>query len=568
MAGFVAAAIVGSAVIGGITSSSAARSQSRAAEEAARTQSEAAVRVAEIETQAAREAGELQAQAFRNAAAAQEAGIIAASGIEAGGLTRAPGPITEAELGQFNQAVAQGRYDEAARLAASANIAPETVAAYLNQNAANLNLPGPVTAAQVSDLMSQARVTAGGIREGGEILARAAEQAAAQVAAAELAAAQRQADAARQQYNELARAFQETGSQQSAAALEAARVQLEASQAQARQARETYAEQTRLLGPFREAGVNALGRIQAGLALGGEFAQPFTTERFQQDPGYAFRLSEGQKALERQAAARGGLISGSALRAATRFGQEMGAQEFQSAFNRYYAERAAQLDPLFTLYAGGLGASGDLSGAAGTMGANVANFLGAGGQAQAAGVLGSANALAAARMGGQQARLTGELSAADVLAGGGTAAAQARAQGILGAGAARSSSYLEELQARAQAQRDLAAVRASAFTGPAQFAAQGILGAGRATAGGLQQSAAATSQGLLQAGQARAAGQLGIGNALTSALGSGLGYYQQQQLLNRLYPTGGVGAPAINPTISPTINTTPYYGPPRLPAYA
>jgi hypothetical protein len=340
--------------------------------------------------------------------------------------------------------------------------------------------------------------------------------------------------------------------------LEAARVQLEASQAQARQARETYTEQTRLLGPFREAGVNALGRIQTGLAPGGEFAQPFTAERFQQDPGYAFRLSEGQKALERQAAARGGLMSGSALKAATRFGQEMGAQEFQSAFNRYYAERAAQLDPLFTLYAGGLGASGDLSGAAGTMGANIANFLGAGGQAQAAGVLGSANALAAARMGGQQARLTGELSAADVLAGGGTAAAQARAQGILGAGAARSSSYLEDLQARAQAQRDLASTRASAFTGPAQFAAQGILGAGRATAGGLQQSAAATSQGLLQAGQASAAGRLGIGNALTSALGSGLGYYQQQQLLNRLYPTGGGGAPAINTTNALRGNFSPF----------
>jgi hypothetical protein len=469
MAGFVAAAIVGGAVIGGISSSSAARSQSAAATEAARTQSDAAVRVAEIETGAAERAAAVQAQAFRDAAAAQEAGITAAGGIERGALDRAPGPITQAELGQFNQAVAQGRYDEAARLAASANVAPETVAAYLNQNAANLNLPGPVSAAQVSDLMGQARITAGGIRGAGEIQARAAEQAA---------------------------------RQQAEAQLRAARLQTE-------QAERAFELQQGFLSPFRDAGVNALARIQAGLTPGGEFAQPFTAEQFQADPGYAFRLSEGQKALERQSAARGGLMSGSALKAATRFGQEMGSQEFQNAFNRYYAEREAQLNPLFSLYGGGLAASGNLSGAAGTMGANVANYLGAGE----------------------------------------TGAAQSRAQGILGAGAARSSSYLEDLQARAQAQRDLASTRASAFTGPAQFAAQGILGAGRATAGGLQQSAAATSQGLLQAGQARAAGQLGIGNALTGALGSGLGYYQQQQLLNRLYPTGGAGAPAVNPTI-------------------
>jgi hypothetical protein len=45
-------------------------------------------------------------------------------------------------------------------------------------------------------------------------------------------------------------------------------------------------------------------------------------------------LSEGQKALDRSAAARGGLISGGALRAAQRYGQEMGSQEFGNAFNR------------------------------------------------------------------------------------------------------------------------------------------------------------------------------------------------------------------------------------------
>lgn len=549
MAGWVAGAIVGGALIGGVTSSSAARAQARAAESAAETQSDAAIRVAEIETQAAREAADIQAEAFRQAAAAQEAGISTAAGIEAG-LGRVPGPITQAELGQFNQAVASGDYATAARLAASANVPPETVAAYLNQNAANLNLPGPVSTAQVSDLMSTARIGGGGISGGREIEARAAEQAASAVSQSQLQAAQQQAAEARRVAEELAAVYRQTGDQQSAAALEAARIQAQAAQEQVRRAEQTFAQQQQLLGPFQQAGVNALSRIQAGLAPGGEFAQPFTADRFQADPGYAFRLSEGQKALERQSAARGGLMSGAALKAATRFGQEMGSQEFQNAFNRYYAERAAVLNPLMDIYGTGYGAAGQLSGAAGTMGSNIANYLGTGARAQAAGVLDSANALADAARMGQQTLGLGSLSAAELEAMGLTSGAQARAQGILGAGAARTTGYLDELQARAQAQRDIATTRASGYTGPAQFQAQGILGAGRATAGGQQQSAAALSQGLLQSGQARAAGQLGIGNALTSAIGTGVNLYQQQQLLNRLYPVGGtIGAPAINPTM-------------------
>ena len=67
-------------------------------------------------------------------------------------------------------------------------------------------------------------------------------------------------------------------------------------------------------------------------------AQPeafkFRAEDLQVDPGYGFRLSEGLKALERSAAARGGLLSGGTGKALTRYGQEMASQEFGNAFNR------------------------------------------------------------------------------------------------------------------------------------------------------------------------------------------------------------------------------------------
>lgn len=82
--------------------------------------------------------------------------------------------------------------------------------------------------------------------------------------------------------------------------------------------------------PFLQTGTEAFNRL-AALQRGG----PGAAQQFlQMDPGYQFRLSEGMKALDRQAAARGGLISGGALKAAQRYGQDLGSQEFGAAYNR------------------------------------------------------------------------------------------------------------------------------------------------------------------------------------------------------------------------------------------
>ena len=85
-----------------------------------------------------------------------------------------------------------------------------------------------------------------------------------------------------------------------------------------------FAEQNRLQEPFRQGGMAAQNRLLTyfGLPGGvegadfGRYTKDFSAADFQADPGYAFRLAEGQKALDRQAAARGGLISGGALKAA------------------------------------------------------------------------------------------------------------------------------------------------------------------------------------------------------------------------------------------------------------
>ena len=122
--------------------------------------------------------------------------------------------------------------------------------------------------------------------------------------------------------------------------------------------------------PFREAGVNALGKLQ-GMAD----YKPFSMNTFTQDPGYAFRLQQGQKALDASAAARGGLISGNALRAAQGYGQEMGSQEYQNAFNRYQTERNARLNPLQSLAGVGQTSANTLGQAGQNYATNVGNAL-------------------------------------------------------------------------------------------------------------------------------------------------------------------------------------------------
>ena len=136
----------------------------------------------------------------------------------------------------------------------------------------------------------------------------------------------------------------------------------------------------------------------------GKYARDFSMKDYEADPGYAFRQSEGMKALERSAAARGGLLSGGTMKGIQRFGQDLASQEYQNAFNRYQINRANQLNPLQSLMGAGQSSANVLTGAAGQMGQNEASNLMNAGAARASGYVGSANALSSALSGvGQMA---------------------------------------------------------------------------------------------------------------------------------------------------------------------
>jgi len=157
--------------------------------------------------------------------------------------------------------------------------------------------------------------------------------------------------------------------------------------------------------PYRTAGEKAVNQLsemtQPGGAATKEFAYgPFA---YQADPGYAFRLKEGMNAMNATAAARGGLISGNALKAGQIYGQEMGSQEYGNAFNRYLsnysnAQNTFQLNrnnllgPLQFLSSQGQASAANQAANVGNMAASNAALSTGAANAQAAGQIGSANA--------------------------------------------------------------------------------------------------------------------------------------------------------------------------------
>lgn len=155
--------------------------------------------------------------------------------------------------------------------------------------------------------------------------------------------------------------------------------------------RQMYEESVARQKPFYDVGVNALPElVQASRYT------PFTMDQFKADPGYAFRLSEGQKALERSAAARGGLLSGGTGKALQRFGQDYGSQEYTNAFNRYQAEREARLRPLQSLTGMGQTTAQQVSNAGQNMAGNVGNAYMAQGVNQGNALLAGSQARASA----------------------------------------------------------------------------------------------------------------------------------------------------------------------------
>ena len=101
-----------------------------------------------------------------------------------------------------------------------------------------------------------------------------------------------------------------------------------------------YQQDQTLLAPYQQVGAQAAGTLATDLGSGGSLTTPFTASMMDAyDPGYQFRLQQGQQALERSAAARGTQLSGGTLKDLASYEQGLASSEYQNAFSRYMAQQ-------------------------------------------------------------------------------------------------------------------------------------------------------------------------------------------------------------------------------------
>lgn len=164
--------------------------------------------------------------------------------------------------------------------------------------------------------------------------------------------------------------------------------------------REQFNKTLELQQPMIDAGNTSRNRLMqllglsAGGADNGSAMRDFSMADFQSDPGYEFRMNEGQKGLERSAAARGGLMSGGAMKDMARFSQGQASQEYQAAFDRFQTNRSSKLNPLLSLSGSGQVAAGTAGAAGQNFASGASSALGQYGATTSGNAIGSANARA------------------------------------------------------------------------------------------------------------------------------------------------------------------------------
>jgi hypothetical protein len=223
--------------------------------------------------------------------------------------------------------------------------------------------------------------------------------------------------------------------------------------------------------PYMGAGAGAVNQLAQLYGQGGAYTQQPTYEQLQMDPGYAFRFQQGQQAMTNAARAGGLAGSGGALKAAARYGQEAGSQEYQNAYARFMANRAAATQGLQNLAGLGANAAQTATGLAGTTGANTANVYAGTGQnmAQAALTTGQNIGSAYTGTGSNIAALTGANPYGQAMEN----AAQAQASSYMG-GASALSNALNSGMSNALAYNMMGNMYPQGPSGSYQFGGQSV----------------------------------------------------------------------------------------------
>ena len=177
------------------------------------------------------------------------------------------------------------------------------------------------------------------------------------------------------------RASKKAAEQQASAIREAAAIQ-----------ERMYQQQRADLAPYRDIGYQSLKDITD--------QKPYLTGRFEDyrseylDPSMAFRLGIGEQTTQRAANVGGGALSGNTLRALQDYSQGLASTEYSNAFNRFQTERGNIYNTLANIAGMGQGAVNTGVQAGQATAQSLGQLAVGGGQAQAAGTIGAANAIA------------------------------------------------------------------------------------------------------------------------------------------------------------------------------
>lgn len=161
------------------------------------------------------------------------------------------------------------------------------------------------------------------------------------------------------------------------------------------------------LQPLANAGISGLDKLQMYMGLPGtsgeadssnplfgSLLKPFTGQDLANTPGYQFGMDQGQLALQRQQAASGGLLSGAAMKAAERFGQDYAGTKFQEGYNRDALDKARINDFLSNIGNMGIQQTGNVVNQRNAFNTAIADNTISRGNARAAGIIGQSNAIA------------------------------------------------------------------------------------------------------------------------------------------------------------------------------
>jgi len=114
-----------------------------------------------------------------------------------------------------------------------------------------------------------------------------------------------------------------------------------------------YQEQLAHLNPYSSYAAPVMGSLVGGVAPGmvapADLTRSFTEADFRADPGYQYRLSEGEKAINKGAAARGQFYNPETVRSLMTHNQGLADQSYNDAFQRFHGEQSNRYNRLLDL---------------------------------------------------------------------------------------------------------------------------------------------------------------------------------------------------------------------------